>query len=369
MLFVARALGSMAGGVERMITTIMNEMTARGHQVGLFSWDLANAEAFYPIAPGVPWYKLDMGDPGRKAGVSLLLRRAGRVRDFVREFRPDVIVCFQGGPFMAMRAFTVGMGVPIVAAERTAPTLYEFAGTSRHKFAEHQAFRLARLITVQFERYRELYPAYLRRKIVAVPNPVRVASRHASPAVPSPGARFTLLSVARLGYQKNIEILVDAFAELAPRFPDWDLRVVGEGENRQSLLDRVARFPSLAGRVNLPGARSDVESEYAAAHLFCLSARWEGFPNALAEALAHGLPSVGFEGCAGVSDLIVPGQTGELAAGNGDARTLADALALLMADAAGRARMGQAAVLSMQTYAPATIFDLWERTLLSAKRH
>ena len=68
----------------------------------------------------------------------------------------------------------------------------------------------------------------------------------------------------------------------------------------------------------MEGAVTDVAAEYAAADLFCLPSRWEGFPNTVAEALAHGLPAVAYEGCAGTGDLVEPGENGLLAAGNGD---------------------------------------------------
>lgn len=344
-----------------MIITIMNEMAARGHEASLFSWDRANAEAFYPIADGVSWHRLDMGDPGRKAGVRMVAARAVAVRRLVRETEPDIITCFQGGPFRAMQLFTLGLGIPLVAAERTAPTLYEHAGSARAKFIEHQAFRFAKRITIQFERYRDLYPAHLRRRMVAIPNPVAPAVAHANPEAPGPDGRYRLLSVGRLSYQKNYEVLLSAFAELAPRFPDWDLRVVGEGEDRMALEAKLATMPTLRDRVDMPGATTNVSAEYAAAQLFCLPARWEGFPNALAEGLAHGLPSVGFSGCAGVPDLITDGVTGGLAAGNNDAASLAGALAPLMEDHAERARMGRAAVQSVVPYKPEAIFDLWEQ--------
>src|SRR5262249_17387767 len=236
----------------------------------------------------------------------------------------------------------------------------------RLRFIEHQSFRFARCITIQFERYRDLYPAYLRARMVTIPNFVPQAARLARPGAPAAEGRWRLLSVGRLGYQKNFSVLIDAFAGLAERFSDWDLRIVGEGEDRGALEAQLAQRPGLKDRVSLPGAISEVEQEYAAAHLFCLPSRWEGFPNALAEALAHGLPAVGFAGCDGMPDLIEPGQNGALAIGNGDAAALADALAPLMADTAKRVTLGRKAVASVACYRPEEIFPLWEKMLRDA---
>jgi glycosyltransferase involved in cell wall biosynthesis len=107
----------------------------------------------------------------------------------------------------------------------------------------------------------------------------------------------------------------------------------------------------------------DVSALYRASHLFCLASRWEGFPNALAEALAHGLPAVGYADCCGINELIEPGRNGLLAAGNGNVETLADTLGQLMANAAARQVMGAAAVESMRAYTPQAVFDRWEAVL------
>jgi glycosyltransferase involved in cell wall biosynthesis len=361
-LFVARAIGNMAGGVERMIISIMNALSPY-HEVSLLTWDRDSATAFYPMGPRIRWYRLDIGDPRVKASLGTILARLAKVRRLANDIAPDVIVCFQGGSFRSMQFYTAGLGIPLIAAERTSPSLYNHANSSRVRFIEHQAFRFARRITIQFERYRDLYPGYLRSRMVAIPNPVLPAARLARPDVAGVEGRWRLLSVGRLGYQKNFSVLIDAFSLLSKRFSDWDLRIVGEGEDRHTLEAQLARRPDLKGRVCLPGAIKNVEQEYLSAHLFCLPSRWEGFPNALAEALAHGLPAVGFAGCDGIPDLIKPHQNGALAKGNRDAVALAETLAPLMADSRRRFSLGKNAVGSVACYEPDEIFRLWEKVL------
>jgi glycosyltransferase involved in cell wall biosynthesis len=362
LLFVARAIDNMAGGVERMIISIMNALSP-GHEVFLLTWDRHRANAFYPIAAGISWYRLDIGDASVKAGLRTILARLGKVRRLVNDITPDAIVCFQGGSFRSMQLYTMGLGIPMIAAERTSPSLYDHANSRRLRFIEHQAFRFARRITIQFERYRNLYPTYLRGRMVTIPNPVQPAARQARPGTPGADGRWRLLSVGRLGYQKNFSVLIDAFAALAERLPDWDLRIVGEGEDRGKLEEQLAGLPGLKARVSLRGTTCEIAEEYAAAHLFCLPSRWEGFPNSLAEALAHGLPAVGFAGCDGVPDLIEPDQNGALATGNNDVATLANALAPLMADTRKRVALGRNAVASVAHYRPEEIFRLWEEVL------
>ncbi|MBY3237822.1 glycosyltransferase family 4 protein [Rhizobium laguerreae] len=366
LLFVARAMNGMAGGLERMIVTIMNEMVRRGHEVALLSWDREDAEAFYPITSEIHWYKLHTGDASRKANVLTRLQRVPKIRRSVSHFSPNVIICFQGGPFRAMLSYTAGMGIPLIAAERTAPTLYEHANNEWSKRKEHFSFRFAKQITVQFDRYRDYYPKALQKLIVETPNPVSEAIEFSVTGAANQQGRFTLLSVGRLSFQKNYQALIRAFSLLADRFLDWDLKIVGEGEDRASLQEIINASPNLRGRVFLTGTTSDVASAYVSSNLFCLPSRWEGFPNALAEALAHGLPSVGYADCAGVYDLIEHGETGLLADGNGSPDSLSKALGELMIDHDRRTEMGSRARLSMRQYLPSACLDRWENVLKHA---
>lgn len=367
LMFAARAIDNMAGGVERMIITIMNAMVVRGHQVELLTWDLNDATAFYPMAPEIIWHRLSLGDPREKAGAMLKVWRARDVRRILRHSDPQAIICFQDGPFVSLRSYGFGLGLTFIAAERNSPTRFDYTTAGKRKEYILQSFRSARRILIQCESYRALYPAYLHGRIVTIPNPVSLASLRACPNIPNEHGRYSLLSVGRLGYQKNYAVLIEAFARLSQTFPDWDLVIIGDGEEREKLNVSIAAH-GLTDRVFLPGTSKFVEEDYARAHGFVLPSRWEGFPNALAEAMAHGLPSIGFESCAGIPDLITAGQNGLLASGNGDPNSLAYALAVAMANPELRTELGAAAMGSMHKYTPERIFDKWERVLSEVVR-
>jgi glycosyltransferase involved in cell wall biosynthesis len=358
-LFVWRKMGNVAGGVERMATTMMNEMIRRGHDVSLLTWDSTGAQAHYPMSKRILWHCLDLGDPVAKAGWRLRLKRMIKTRALVKTDKPDVIICFEHGIFLSMYLFLFGFFIPMIAAERNAPSRFYFLGGERKKKIVSQVLRLADKVTVQFERYRDGYPDYLRKKIVAIHNPVTSAVEFAVPSGEKEKTK-TLLCVGRLAYQKNIDVLIQTFAALSSNFPTWNLLIVGDGEDRKKLEDMITHL-DMSERIALMPSIKNVQSLYCSAHLFCLPSRWEGFPNALAEAMAHGLPSVGFAGCSGVSDLIEDNRNGFLAEGNDDAATLASALKDLMADDEKREQFGWQARESMTQYAPELIFTQWER--------
>lgn len=357
-VIMSRLYNNVAGGVERMSIALANAMCERGHDVHLLSWDHADATTHYPLDARITWHKLDMGDANVKAGWRRRISRIGYIRGLMREIGPDVVVGFQLGTFWNAVAATFGKSIRVVAAERNAPHRYDHLKAGKRRGLLLQTLRMADRITVQFPNYIDGYPPNLRHRIVAIENPVLPANGQANPAG-RPGEWKKLISVGRLSYQKHQAVLIEAFALIAEKNSDWQLVFVGNGED-ESKLRALVHAKGLEERIEFTGAVTDVSAHYRAAHLFCLSSRWEGFPNAIAEAMAHGLPCVGYRDCAGMPQLISDGETGALADGNGRAETLATALMKLTCDDAGRAEMGRKARETVGKYTPHLIFDRWE---------
>lgn len=104
-----------------------------------------------------------------------------------------------------------------------------------------------------------------------------------------------LLTVGRIGIaQKNNELLLQAFAQIADKIPEWSLRLVGNIENSfQTYIETYFRnYPELKNRVIFTGNILDkrqLMEEYKKAKIFVLTSRWEGgTPNVIAEALYGG---------------------------------------------------------------------------------
>ena len=354
------SLDEMAGGIERNIVALANRLAGRGHCVTLITFDRASARSFYPIDGRVRWCKVGVTRPHGQIGFRARLRLVLAIREALREAGAMAVVCFHHGILARFLLATLFTGIRVVVSERNSLTLYDHIRRSKWN-ANFLLLFLTDRIIVQFPRYAADYPRPLRRRIVAIPNPVSPLSC-TSPCDGSGRSSFELLAVGRLCAQKNYETLVAAFAGLVPRHPAWELVIVGSGEARASILAEVVRH-GLEARVRLVPATASIADVYRRASLFCMTSRWEGFPNALAEAMAHGLPAVGYRGCAGVRDLIVHGETGLLAAGNGDTRSLSDALDDLMGDPERRETMGNAAKKLVRQFHPDRVFPRWEALL------
>ncbi len=147
-----------------------------------------------------------------------------------------------------------------------------------------------------------------------------------------------LVTVARLHPQKGLLDLLTAVAALPDRV-GLRLAVVGEGPQREELLDRCAAL-SLGDTVTFVGAQSDGVGWIAAADLVVVSSIWEGSPLVVAEALRLGRPLVTTD-VGDVAEVVVDGETGRLVP-PGRPDLLAVAIADLVGDPDGRAQLAEA---------------------------
>jgi glycosyltransferase involved in cell wall biosynthesis len=153
-----------------------------------------------------------------------------------------------------------------------------------------------------------------------------------------PPDAFVLGCVARIEPQKNPLFLPKILAQLPERVR---LVWIGDGSQRGD-LEQVIRNPNLAGRVILPGWHHNARSLLAGFDVFVLPSLYEGFPLAILEAMAAGLPCV-VSDVDGVSEAIVDGEHGFVCPPN-DAAIWLDALRRCLEHPELRADMGRNAL-------------------------
>jgi glycosyltransferase involved in cell wall biosynthesis len=287
------------------------------------------------------------------------VRRSGALFKLLREHGIRVLVGFVMSGDRSVLSAAKLAGIKIIAAERNAPAIYSIRYRRIQRWLAYFSLHLVDRIAVQFPEFVQGYPLGLRHRIVSIPNPVSIPAVRARPQEPGPNGRFTLLAVSRLDrVQKRLDKLIEAYALIADAHPAWDLLIVGEGPE-ETRLSCLAADRGIAERVRIEKSGGDISRIYAAAHLFAIPSRWEGFSNALAEALAHGLPAVGFRGAPGVAQLISDGETGWLTHGQDDEKSLAKALDEAIANGPERVRRAANAVMRMGSYTPEEQYDRW----------
>lgn len=119
-----------------------------------------------------------------------------------------------------------------------------------------------------------------------------------------------VLNVARIKPTKDHRLLIDAFELFAETHPNYHLVIVGDGSERP-VVEQHIQSKKHASRVHLLGYRKDVFAWFAAADMFVLSSKREGFPNVGIEAVAFGLPFISTK-VSGASDIIEEGKNGSV---------------------------------------------------------
>lgn len=155
-----------------------------------------------------------------------------------------------------------------------------------------------------------------------------------------PGDELLIVGAGRLTRQKNFGALLDALTLLPESVPKWRCIVAGDGELHRVLTEQLNAV-GFGDCVRLVGLVKDLPGLLSAADIFCLPSSYEGLPLVLLEAMAAGLPTVGFA-IDGVSDVLTDKAQGRLVK-PGDVAGLAEALGSLLCNAEERRRFGAAA--------------------------
>ena len=351
------------GGAERAASTLANFWASRGREVTIVT--LARvSDDFYPLDRRVGRIALDLADDSRHLlhGVWHNVRRVVALRRVLRTHRPCIAIAMMSTPNVLLACASHGMPtVRTIGSERCYPP-HAPLGRLWHALRRTLYGRLGAMVALTGECARWIEDHTSATRVCVIPNaiawPLPDHPPRRDPLTLCPYPRKLVLAVGRLDGVKHFDALIEAFAPLAGPFPDWDLVILGEGPERALLAAAVERL-GLAQRVLFPGLAGNVAQWYARADLFALTSLSEGFPNALAEALAHGVPAVSVDCHTGPRDIVRHGIDGLLVPVN-DAGALTAALARVMGDAALRQRMAACASDARRRFSLARIGQMWD---------
>jgi GalNAc-alpha-(1->4)-GalNAc-alpha-(1->3)-diNAcBac-PP-undecaprenol alpha-1,4-N-acetyl-D-galactosaminyltransferase len=250
---------------------------------------------------------------------------------------------------------TRGLNIPILVSERNDPEM--LSPGKMWEVLRQWTYPFADRITVQTERAGKYFPR-LRDRVVVMPNPVVLPPDAITGLPPQlPGDR-QLIAIGRLDPQKGFDLLLRAFARLADQHQTWNLTILGEGELRAE-LETLRTELGLQYRVQLLGRVSNPHDYLKQADIFVMSSRFEGFPNALCEAMACGLAVISTDCRNGPREIIRDGVDGMLVPTE-DVPALAIAMEQLMSDEAKRKSLANRSAEITQRFGLEQVMLLWE---------
>lgn len=356
--FIISAL--LAGGAERVISIMANYWARKGWRVTILSLDNGAIPPFFEIDKLIHHVPLGVsGDStGLISGIWNNLKRVLRLRRAIAQSKPQAVISFVDKTNVITLFATWGLNLQMIVSERTDPLMYSI-GTIWDRL-RWWTYSCADRIVVQTVSAREYFLPKFEAKTTVIPNPVLFASIKQA-TLKDRSAQRMILAVGRLSEEKGFEHLLRAFRRVKDQYPDWTLTIIGEGPQRPE-LELLREKLGLSGRLLLPGLVKTPSELLNKAGLFVLSSRFEGFPNALCEAMACGLPVIATDCPSGPREIICDGENGVLVP-PGDVEALAAAMDSLMSDPDQRARLGNHAMEITQRFGLERVMGMWEDIL------
>jgi glycosyltransferase involved in cell wall biosynthesis len=381
--------GLRGGGAERVAVNLANGWAGRGWHPTILTLAQKDEPVAYPLAPGVVHTDItrqrfardvreELRDtiddvmtfcpPPVRALLVPLTVEVALLRETLEKTAPDAIVSLIDLTNIKTIAATRRMNVPVFVYEQVDPRR---TSVGQWELARRVMYPHATRVVALTQRDADCF-AERGANAIAIANPVLPAPR-------IDGKRETLIvGIGRLVPQKDFSRLIHAFANVAHL--GWRLEIWGEGPQLGMLKDLAKRvIPSAVEgspsrgedrgsldfarddtRVSFPGFASDIYEPLRRASLFALTSTYEGFPNALCEALASGVPGVAYDCASGIGEIIRDGVDGAIIRGTRSVGSFSDVLERLMTNEDERLRLAANAPDVVRRFSLERILSQWD---------
>lgn len=359
------------GGVKRHCWMLSQYLIEKGYGVTLYNHQTRFADEkslYYPFDKRVRIRLINLCDK-KPCRDSITMK--------LKQDDPDVVMLVNCQSTAFIYALAIRKtGLPFLHSERGGPDhcIVHYSSVRQRELV----FSAADYTHVLMDSYIHSLPKYIRHITSAIPSQIEPANQIADSLKPRQDNKFYVISSGRLGWEKDYDLLIKAFSRCAEDFPGWNLEIYGEGPERK-ILESLINDLNLKTRIFLKGRTKnfdDMLRAYENSHLFVLPSRAEGCPMSLREAMAHGIPVIGYTNCTGTNEIIHHESDGLLVAADNKVKRLEEGMRKLMEDPRLRKRMGEKAIQTAAKYEPQNIHERYEKIILQtaalksrSKRH
>ncbi len=355
-----------AGGAERVLSILANFWAAKGWRVTLITLDMPTSD-FYPLDRRIRRVGLGLMGESPSLGMALKqnLKRLMKLRQAIKEAKPDAVISFVETVNVLTLISTLGLGLRVIVSERTEPRSHDPGQMWR--WLRRLTYPWASAIVAQSDSVGQWLRGLAGKHplVTIIPNPINPEVLDLGglkgKAFARPRERRLVTSLGRLSWEKGYDLLLRAFAPVSAAHPEWDLMIIGDGVERENLSQLTAEL-GISDRVHFPGKVENPLILLSQADLFVLPSCYEGFPNALLEAMACGVAVISFDCPSGPREIIREGVNGLLIPPR-DIAALAAAMGRLMGDEDERRRLAARAPEVKERFSLEKVASRWEALL------
>lgn len=362
------------GGLERIITFKANYFASQGNDVTVITSELGDRKPYFPLSPEVRHIDLRVpfDHPYNQSHLIKLLKYPFRYRRFQKRFvealqrlRPDITIStlrrelnfinrINDGSIKIGEFHVTRYAYGAEALKSKNPVLKWLKTQWNNKFVRNLS-QLKRVILLTHEEA-EFWPEL--SNLSVIPNPIITPLNKKSD-----GNEKHVIAVGRYAPQKGFDKLIDSWALVVQKYPDWTLHIYGDGFLRAELQEQIERL-KLTEKCKLEHTVENITDKYSESSIFVLSSRYEGFGMVITEAMGCGVPPVAFACPCGPRDIINDGVNGLLVE-DGNIEDMAEKIGYLIKNENKRLLMGQQAYADAQKYKMENIAKHWEELFLS----
>ena len=284
-----------------------------------------------------------------------------RFKKLIKKEKPDIIISYFPADLYNITRFQ-NHDIPIIQMVHGYPPAV-FNKILKKNFIMRKIYKYSfdkvHTFQVLMNSYKnKIDPFFEPKNIVRIANPVR--QHKETELVDLNNEKKKIIYVARVEKQvKQPHLLIEAFAKIAKEFPDWKVEIWGSAKYKDynEELANLIESNNLQNQVSLAGYTTNIEDIYRSADIHAFSSNCEGFSLAIADAMAMGLPHIGFEYAHSINEIIVNEHNGFLVK---DVDDFAQKLKILMLDKNLRIKFGKNAHNDMKEYSPEVLLDKWD---------
>lgn len=226
-----------------------------------------------------------------------------------------------------------------------------YMDSSKYNFLKKKFFNRLDQVVLLTERDNQIYKQFCSKTRV-IENPIPFKSEY----IYNEEAK-RILVLGRLDQGKSVDYTIKAFAKIANDFPNWILEIVGEGPEKENLLNLIKNL-KIEKSVDMQSFTSNVKEKYKNAAFTVLSSQTEALPMVLIESKAYGIPSVSFDTRTGPREIINDKEDGFLVQKN-DIDDLSEKMKILIEDSELRKSMSVKAFENSSRFSIESIASKW----------
>ena len=356
-LIIHRSVG--LGGAEKIIAFLANSLSEE-HKVDLML--LESQEKTLEINPRVNIIQTNCYFDKPIISVHAI-RGFIEFRSMIKEIdkvicytKPNVIICFDLRIILALQ-FVSTQGAKLLFSERADP----YDNPRYWQRILKTIYRRVDYIVFQTVGAMDFYGDIVKNKCCIIPNPAQLRT---SPQVIRDNSNIQkyIFSAGRFQYRKGFDLLIDAFSIIAGSISDFELKIYGDGEKKEELIELIRKY-KLENRVSLIEPINAVVENNSQAALFVLPSRSEGIPNIMIEAMAMGIPVVATDCSPGGAKLLSANGQYALIAENDNASSLAEKIMYALKHYDETIELSYQAFRSLNRFDPSSITEKWKSVI------